>query len=265
MEFPATLRKMPAFYQERANYLLRADDDFIKMNQLIGRQVSIKFLNQKFCVNCGETFKNLFRMGFCRECFFSSAQAGESIIRPELSRAHEGEEDRDLAFEKSYQLQPHNVYLANSGGLKVGVTRANNRLTRWMDQGASEAIVLAETSNRYEAGMIEVALKEHLPDKTAWQKMLRNEDPRLDLVEEKKKAAELLSDEWRKFVTDDKEVQKLEYPVQHYPVKVKAISLDKNPEISATLQGIRGQYLIYEGGGVINIRAHSGYRVALSF
>lgn len=265
MEFPVTLRKMPVYYTDQAHYLLRADDDFIKMNQLIGRQVSIKFLNQKFCSNCGETFKTLFRMGFCRECFFTSARAGESIIRPELSRAHLGEEDRDLTFEKSYQLQPHNVYLANSGGLKVGVTRADNCTTRWLDQGASEAIVFAETSNRYEAGMIEVALKEHLPDKTAWQKMLRNEDPQLDLQEEKKKAAELLSEEWRKFVTEGNEVNKLHYPVQHFPTKVKNINLDKNPEISATLQGIRGQYLIYEGGGVINIRAHSGFRVALSF
>lgn len=265
MEFLSTLSKMPAFANGEVHYLLQTDEDFVRMDYLLGRQISIEFLDQRICASCGNTFKSLFRMGFCRECFFSSPMAGESIVRPELSRAHEGIEDRDLSFEKSYQLQPHVVYLANSGGLKVGVTRARQKMTRWIDQGASSAIVLAETSNRYEAGMIEVNLKEHMADKTAWQRMLRNEDADLDLREEKKVAAGLIKEEWRQFVSDYDEVHHLKYPVLHYPAKVKSINLDKDPSLTAKLQGIRGQYLMFEGGAALNVRGHTGYRIKVSF
>lgn len=265
MEFFSTLAKMPAYANDEVQYLLIADDDFVKMNYLLGRQISVEFLDQKICASCGNQFMDLFRMGFCRECFFSSPMAGESILRPELSTAHEDIEDRDLAFEKSYQLQNHIVYLANSGGLKVGVTRHNQKLNRWIDQGASSAIVLAETTNRYEAGMIEVSLKEHLSDKTVWQKMLKNEDPVVDLLAEKEKAAGHLGSEWQKFVSEDNEVYRLNYPVLHYPTKVKSINLDKDSGIKAKLQGIRGQYLIFEGGAALNVRSHTGYRVKVSF
>ncbi len=264
MEFQSTLSKMPAFLDGKVKYLFKTDDDFLKMNDLVGRSLSLKFLNEKYCASCGGKFDELYRMGFCKNCFFTAPEAGESIIRPELSRAHLGEADRDLAYEKSYQLMPHVVYLANSGGLKVGVTRQRNLPTRWIDQGASEAIIFAETSNRYEAGQLEVALKNHLSDKTAWQRMLKNEDPEMDLAAEKKKVIPELSEELQKFVSQDNTIQKLEYPIQNIPTKVKALNLDKNPEFSAVLQGIRGQYLIFEGGVVFNVRGNTGYRVAVS-
>lgn len=265
MELFSTLAKMPAYANAEVHYLLTADDDFLKMDQLLGRQISIEFLDQKICSSCGNMFKSLFRMGFCRECFFSSPMAGESIVRPELSRAHDDIEDRDLAFEKSYQLQPHVVYLAVSGGLKVGVTREIQKVNRWIDQGASRALVLAVTTNRYEAGMMEVSLKEHLADKTAWQRMLKNEDPDIDLQAEKTKAAALLPEEWRKFVIAESEVHELKYPVLHYPARVRSVNLDKDKSVTAVLQGIRGQYLIFEGGAALNVRGHTGYRVRLAF
>ncbi len=265
MELLSTLSKMPAYLNDKVNYLMTTDVDFIKFNPLVGREITIQFQNEKYCESCGNQFQDLYRMGFCRNCFFTSPMAGESIIRPELSRAHEGEEDRDLAFEKGYQLQPHIVYLANSGGLKVGVTRVAQMPTRWIDQGASEAIVFAKTSNRYEAGIIEVAMKNHVADKTVWQKMLKNEDPEMDLTAEKERLAQHLPEDLKQFLSNDNEVLRMEYPVQHYPTKVKSINLDKNPEIKAVLQGIRGQYLIFEGGAALNVRGHSGYRVKISF
>jgi len=264
MEFEITLAKMPTYLTSEVNYLLRADNDFIKMNPLVGSTLKMKFLGQKFCASCGNVFKDLFRMGFCKNCFFTKPEAGESIIRPELSQAHEGKADRDLAFEQAYQLQPHIVYLANSAGLKVGVTRQAQKLHRWMDQGASYAMVFAETSNRYEAGQIEVALKEFIGDKTPWQRMLKNEVPEVDLLEQKLALKEKLPSEWQAFVTQDEAVQALEYPVKEYPAKVKSINLDKEPEIEASLKGIKGQYLIFEGGRVINLRGHTGYRISLS-
>ena len=265
MELVATIEKMSSYIGEPIQYQLHAENDFVKMNNLIGKEVQISFLNKKFCSSCNLEYPSLYRMGFCKNCFFTKPEAGESIIRPELSTAHEGIADRDLEFEKSYQLQPHVVYLANSGGLKVGVTRANQKTTRWTDQGATEAIVLAETTNRYEAGIIEVYLKDYVSDKTVWQKMLKNERVEIDLPEEKKRLGSVLPDELKSFISDNDEVYNMNFPVDTYPLKVKSVNLDKVPEINAKLKGIRGQYLIFDGGLVLNVRGHSGYQVKIAF
>ncbi len=267
MDYLITLEKMPAWLDEdnEAQYLLKADQDFIKVRHLIGSQITIEFQNEKYCSHCGNRFEDLFRMGFCRNCFFTAPEAGESIIRPELSRAHEGIEDRDLEYEKSYQLQKHIVYFANSGDLKVGVTRAAQKLNRWIDQGASEAIVFAETENRFQAGQIEVAMKAHLGDKTPWQRMLKNEIPEIDLVEQKHKLKSALEGDLAQFYSNDDHVQRLKFPVIEYPLKVSSLNLDKESKIEAVLKGVRGQYLIFEGGKVFNVRANTGYRIKLSF
>lgn len=267
MEISLTLEKMPAWLSEQglAQYLLKTDQDFIQMHRLIGSQITIEFSNEKYCSNCGNRFEQLFRMGFCQNCFFTAPQAGESIIRPELSRAHEGIEDRDLEYEKSYQLQPHLVYLANSGAIKVGVTREAQRPTRWIDQGASEAIVLARTQNRYEAGQIEVAMKAFVGDKTPWQRMLKNDIPQVDLRDKKSELQRELQGELAKYFESDDQLVRIDYPVHQYPAKVKSTNLDKEPIFKGELLGIRGQYLIFEGGRVLNVRAHTGYRINLSF
>lgn len=267
MQFYSTLDKMPSWLNpaQEAQYLFKADQDFVKLNPLIGRQITIEFQNQKYCSNCGQQVPDLFRMGFCRSCFFTAPQAGESIIRPELSQAHKGLADRDLAYEKAYQLQPHVVYLANSGALKVGVTRARQKRQRWIDQGASAAVVLAETENRYEAGLIEVALKAHLGDKTPWQRMLKNELPDLDLLAEKARVASLLPEDLQAFVSQDEQVYETHYPVRHYPQKIKNLKLDKESEISGILEGVKGQYLLLSEDRVFNIRASAGYRVKFAF
>lgn len=265
MEFNIILSKMPTYYSEGVQYLLRAENDFIKMNHLIGKEISLQFQNKKFCDGCANEFVDLYRMGFCKNCFFTRPEAGESIIRPELSKAHEGIEDRDLNYEKSYQLQAHVVYLANSGGLKVGVTREKQKMHRWMDQGAGQATVFAQTSNRYEAGLVEVAMKEFVADKTHWQRMLKNEFEEVDLLEKKREFAALLPQNLQHFISDENEVFDIDFPVKEYPAKVKSLNLDKQPGIEAKLQGIRGQYLIFEGGIVINLRSHTGYLIKLGF
>lgn len=267
MNFELSLSKMPAWQEEeKVQYLLKADEDFIKLNKLIDRRITIEFLNIKHCSNCGNQFADLFRMGFCKNCFFTSPQAGESIIRPELSKAHLGIEDRDLEFEKGYQLQEHIVYLANGGDLKVGVTRAEQMQNRWIDQGASQAIVFARTENRFQAGEIEVALKEFIGDKTPWRKMLKNEIPAIDLVAEKEKLGEKLSSNLAQYlVREENEVYEFNYPVEEWPTKVTTLNLDKQAKVEAVLKGVRGQYLLFEGGLVFNVRAHSGFRVSFAF
>jgi hypothetical protein len=171
-----------------------------------------------------------------------------------------------MEWSKSHCLTDHYVYLAVSSGLKVGVTRASQLPTRWIDQGAARAVKIAKTPNRHLAGRIEVALKEFMADKTNWRNMLTNTiDEGVDLLREKARIPELLDEELAAFLTDDDEILELSYPVLEYPVKVKSMGLDKNPLLKGVLKGIKGQYLIFQEGKVMNVRNHSGYRITLRY
>lgn len=244
-------------------YYLVFENDFINMNQGLNKELQIDFIKYQ-CLNCGED-KPIYRQGFCKSCFFETPRAGDWIMKPELSTAHLGKEDRDLEFEKKMQLQPHIVYLANSSDIKVGVTRKSQIPTRWIDQGAHEAIEIVEVPNRYLAGITEVALKEHVSDKTSWQKMLKNDIKDVDLVEWRNKLKASIPDEVIDYYLDDKKETHLEFPVLKYPEKVKSLNLDKTPSYKGILKGIKGQYLIFEDNTVFNVRGSEGYYVGINF
>ena len=261
MQFSGQILKMTTQNGKPIQYFLNLSDDLINMNQLIGKNLRIKHIGYQ-CVNCGNDEK-IYRMGFCKKCFFESPYASETIIRPELSTAHLGIAERDLEVEKSIQLQPHVVYLAYTGDVKVGVTRESQIPTRWIDQGATFAIPIAKTENRYEAGMIEVALKEHLADKTNWRKMLEDDfEDDLDLVDFREKIKDYFPEDFKSFYLMEQEMIRLDYPYQA-PEKINSFTLDKKPEFEGVLKGIKGQYLYFEGGNFINVRGHEGYVVEL--
>jgi hypothetical protein len=233
----------------------------LRMNDFLGKNIRLEWTGKIVCCNCGKTTKNSFGQGFCYPCFMSAPQASPCIISPERCRAHLGE-GRDIEWEHQNHNQPHIVYLALSDSVKVGVTRADQRMTRWIDQGAHASIVLAETPNRYVAGTIEVALKSLMTDKTNWQRMLRNEiNHAIDLVEEKGMAEDALPFDLRDYICVDDSVISFEYPVMQFPQKVKSVSFDKTPAISGRLAGIKGQYLIFEDQSVINLRKFTSYEV----
>ena len=234
------------------------------MNPLIGKNIKLSFDGEIYCISCGDKTKKSFSQGFCYKCFISAPEAAECIIRPELCRAHLGE-GRDIEWEKAHHLQEHFVYLAISSGLKVGVTRSTQIPTRWIDQGASRAILLAQVPNRYLAGCIEVALKEHVADKTNWRRMLKNEVADADLEEEKSRMEDLLPRDLQDYIADSDEITEINYPVTNYPLKIKSIGFDKEPEITGTLEGIKGQYLYFDFDRVLNIRKHTGYVLTLAY
>jgi len=251
--------KMKVDLDSPVRYQLPIGDEFVAMNDLIGKEIHLKFNNQINCISCGRKTNKSFAQGFCYPCFMESPDVSECIIRPELCLAHEGK-GRDPEWEREHHLQEHFVYLAISSGLKVGVTRSTQVPTRWIDQGASKAMCFAKVPNRYLAGCIEVALKEHVSDRTNWQRMLKNEILEADLYEEKGKMAELLPEELTQYVLPgDPDITEIDYPVNTYPEKVKSVGFDKLPEISGYLDGIKGQYLIFDDGRVLNIRKHTGY------
>ena len=242
-------------------YYLDMGDDFINMNQLMDKAVSVEFVRYQ-CLCCGED-KKIFRQGFCYDCFYKMPQTGDWIMKPELSTAHLDQEDRDLAYEKQVQLQPHVVYLANSSNVKVGVTRKTQIPTRWIDQGAHEAIEIVEVPNRYLAGITEVALKDHVADKTNWRKMLTNDVIDVDLAEERDKLFAFVPEEAKPYLIENNKETEISFPVEQYPTKIKSLNLDKTPSYTGVLKGIKGQYLIFEDGTVFNVRNWEGYVVDL--
>ncbi len=262
MIYQGVLIKMRTEFLNPIEYYLDMGSDFINMNQLLDRKIQLEFIGHQ-CLNC-RLDKPIYRQGFCKSCFFETPYAGEWIMRPELSTAHLDKEDRDLAFEKEMQLQPHIVYLANSSNIKVGVTRKQQVPTRWIDQGAHEAIEVAEVPNRYLAGITEVALKEHISDKTNWRKMLVNDVEDVDLVAEKERLSPYIPEEVKSYYLKNSSETAIAFPVKAYPNKVKSLNMEKTPSYTGILKGIKGQYLVFEDQTVFNIRANEGLVVRLS-
>lgn len=256
MKYQGVLKKMSTENLETIQYYLDMETDFLNMNQLLGKFLEITF--EKFeCLNC-HLEKEIFRQGFCKSCFFETPNAGDWIMRPELSKAHLGIEDRDLAYEQKVQLQPHIVYLANSSNVKVGVTRKQQVPTRWIDQGAHEAIEIVEVPNRYLAGITEVALKEFVADKTNWRKMLKNDIEDASLVDWRNKLKQYIPDEAKEYLIESNAETHLNFPVNKYPEKPKSLNLKKEKSYRGKLVGIKGQYLIFEDETVFNVRSNEG-------
>lgn len=262
MHYEGVLQKMQTEIGSPIQYYLVFENDFLNVNQVLGKTLELTFIKHQ-CLNCRQ-FKPVYRQGFCKNCFFETPSAGDWIMRPELSTAHLDKEDRDLAYEKKVQLQPHIVYLANSSNVKVGVTRKTQVPTRWIDQGAHEAIEVVEVPNRYLAGITEVALKEHVSDKTNWRKMLTNTIEDVSLEEWKQKLKSFIPNEALEYFITDNEETHLEFPVQRYPEKVKSLNLEKAINYTGVLKGIKGQYFIFEDDTVFNIRSNEGLYIALN-
>ncbi len=262
MTYQGVLTKMETEFSSPIAYYLVFENDFLNMNQLLGKTITIQFVKYQ-CLNCGLD-KPIYRQGFCKSCFFEIPQAADWIMRPELSTAHLDKEDRDLEYEKKVQLQPHIVYLANSSNVKVGVTRKSQVPTRWIDQGAHEAIEIVEVPNRYLAGITEVALKDHVSDKTNWRTMLKNDIVDEDLVVWRERLKPYIPDEAKDYFIETNTETNMEFPVEKYPKKPNSLNLIKDQAYTGKLTGIKGQYLIFEDDTVFNVRANEGLVVAIS-
>ena len=261
MQYQGVLRKMMTEIGDEVHYYLDMKTDFLNMNQLIAKEVTLSFVSYE-CLHC-HLEKKIYRQGYCQSCFFDIPQAADWIMRPELSKAHLDVEDRDLAYEKKVQLQPHIVYLANSSNVKVGVTRKQQVPTRWIDQGAHEAIEIVEVPNRYLAGITEVALKEHVADKTNWRKMLKNDIEDESLITWRNKLKQFIPEEAIPYFIESNTETLINFPVTQYPTKPKSLNLIKTPTYTGTLVGIKGQYLIFEDETVFNVRSNEGLVVKI--
>jgi len=258
MHFRGVIQKMISEFDNPVRYYLNFEDDMLCMNQLI--KISTTGYQ---CLSCNSDIE-IYRQGFCKNCFFEVPQAADWIIKPELSKAHLNIEERDLDYEKEIQLHPHIVYLANTGNIKVGVTRKSQTPYRWIDQGAHQAIEILEVPNRYLAGVAEVAIKKYISDKTNWRKMLINENRTENIINYKNQVKNFIPNHLIHYFIEKDNIIDINFPIIESPSKPESLKLKNGEEIKGVLKGIKGQYLMFEENKVLNVRAHEGYLIQIS-
>ena len=265
------LQKMVTTLESPVQYQLPLDDERISLNDYIGKQIKLHYLGEIHCVECGRKTNKNYNQGFCFPCFKSLAKCDMCIMKPETCHYHEGT-CREPEWGEEFCFKEHYVYLANSSGIKVGITRGTQIPTRWIDQGASEALPIFRVTNRLLSGKIEMAIKNHVSDRTDWRKMLKGSADHVDLAAKRDELIAASKKELKEIekefghaeieLLDEKQIQ-IDFPIETYPEKVKSLNFDKTPEIEGVLQGIKGQYLILDSG-VLNIRKFGGYKVSFS-
>ncbi len=241
-------------------YSLDLGEKNSSLNSLVQKHITITHTGNIYCIECGCKTNKSFAQGYCYRCFTTSPHTEECVLHPELCQAHIGIA-RDMEYAQNHCLIPHYVYVAETSDLKIGVTRNTQIPTRWIDQGAIQACIIAQTPNRYTAGVIEVALKQYVADKTNWRKMLVKTLPEYDLRHEISIIQKYLHN-YQEFLIKS-EIQHITYPGSISSAKIQSVKLDTKPTISGILLAIKGQYLLFENGEVINIRSHGGYEVTI--
>jgi hypothetical protein len=268
----APLRKMVA---ERSadgsvRYALQIGIDRVPLDARIGGALNIHFTGARTCMACGKRVRKFYGQGFCYPCLRDAPEASACIVRPELCRAHLGE-GRDVQWERDHHHQEHFVYLAQTGptsggpekgGIKVGVTRSTQVPVRWMDQGAVAAVLIARVPYRQLAGAIEVDLKRIFPDRTDWRAMLRQlPADHVGVEQARTRALGAVDPALGGYMLEEEPVMGFHYPGGPFPPRVASVSLEKAPELNGNLVGVKGQYLVFGDGRVLNIRNHSGFHV----
>ncbi|WP_271411739.1 DUF2797 domain-containing protein [Pseudomonas sp. Q1-7] len=266
------LSKMSVRLEAPVQYAFRLDAVDIAANPLIGRPLRLEFLGAIHCIHCGRKTKKSFSQGYCYPCFTKLAQCDSCIISPEKCHYAEGT-CREPEWGERFCMTDHVVYLANSSGIKVGITRASQVPTRWIDQGASQALPVMRVATRQQSGFVEDLLRSQVADRTNWRAMLKGDAPALDLPAIRDALFGQLADGIRALqdrfglqaIQPVSDIQPIEisYPVEAYPTKVVSFDLDKTPVVEGTLRGIKGQYLILDTG-VINLRKYTAYQLAIS-
>ncbi|MCW2270476.1 hypothetical protein M2153_003203 [Pseudomonas sp. JUb96] len=252
-------------------YAFRLGEQEVPVNPLIGKTLRLEYLGAIHCTHCGRKTKTSFSQGYCYPCMTKLAQCDVCIMAPEKCHYDQGT-CREPGWGEQFCMTDHVVYLANSSGIKVGITRASQLPTRWLDQGASQALPIVRVATRQQSGLVEDLFRSQVADRTNWRALLKGDAEAVDLLAVRAQlfasCAEGLSALQGRFglqaiqPLNDGEVLEIRYPVEAYPSKIVSFNLDKNPVAEGTLLGIKGQYLIFDTG-VINIRKYTAYQLAV--
>ena len=267
-----SIRKMTARLETPVvQYAFRLDELEVPVNPLIGQTLRLEYLGAIHCSHCGRKTKTSFSQGYCYPCMTKLAQCDVCIMSPDRCQYDAGT-CREPSWGEQFCMTDHVVYLANSSGIKVGITRASQLPTRWLDQGASQALPILRVATRQQSGLVEDLLRSQVADRTNWRALLKGDAEAVDLVAMRDQLFDSCGDGIRGLqerfglqaiqpLTDGQPLE-IRYPVEAYPSKIVSFNLDKNPVAEGTLLGIKGQYLIFDTG-VINIRKYTAYQLAV--
>jgi hypothetical protein len=257
--------------EQPVQYGLRLGEQDVPLNPLIGQRLRLEYLGEIYCSHCARKTKKSFSQGYCYPCFTKLAQCDTCMMSPERCHYAAGT-CREPSWGEQFCMTDHVVYLANSSGVKVGITRASQVPTRWIDQGASQALPIVRVATRQQSGFVEDLLRSQVADRTNWRAMLKGEAAPVDLRQVAEQILSVCAEGFgalqQRFglqaIQPLSAAQALEirYPVTAYPAKVASLDLEKTPIIEATLLGIKGQYLIFDSG-VINLRKYTAYQLAV--
>lgn len=271
MLYTGTVEKMTARLESPVRYQWAVGETQVDMSAALGQRIELRHTGRIFCVHCGKHTNKSFNQGYCYQCFQKLAQCDGCIVAPENCHYDAGT-CREPVWADHFCMQDHIVYLANSSGLKVGITRASQVPTRWIDQGATQALAIIRTRSRQQSGFCEAMLRAHVADRTNWRTMLKGEQAVLDLNAERDRLLALCKTELaalqQRFglhalsVLTGVEPVTLSYPVNALPDKLASLDLDDGATARGTLLGIKGQYLILDTG-VLNVRKYTGYELQL--
>ncbi|CAM3130639.1 DUF2797 domain-containing protein [Vibrio rarus] len=267
------IRKMTATLQAgQVSYQLPLDDQMLDLMPLIGKPLTLTHSGHIHCQECGKKTKKSYSQGFCYPCMSKLAKCDMCIMKPETCHFAQGT-CREPKWGEENCFVPHYVYLANTTAIKVGITRHTQIPTRWIDQGANQALPIFKVSSRLQSGLVETALKEFISDKTNWRNMLKGKAEPIDLKEHAKnlipqiehKLAELQLKYGQDAIEKlEQDVVEIDYPVTEYPSKISSLNFDKTPQLGGILLGIKGQYLYFDTG-VINMRKFTSYQITAEF
>jgi len=271
MKVTGNIRKMVVSLESPVQYQLPIGDELVPLNGCIGKHISLTHTGLINCIACGRKTNKSFSQGYCFPCMRSLARCDQCIVRPELCHYAAGT-CREPAWGDENCMRPHIIYLANSSGVKVGITRGSQVPTRWIDQGASAALPILQAKTRLLSGLAEMVIKKHVSDRTDWRRMLKGRPDPVDLMARRDQLLEECDSELGairskygddSFTPLDEKIVNIDFPVNTYPEKISSLNFDKTPVVSGTLSGIKGQYLIIDSG-VINMRKFAGYHLQAS-
>ncbi|MDN5515749.1 MAG: DUF2797 domain-containing protein [Pseudomonas sp.] len=266
-----SLSKMKAHLDAPVQYAFRLGEEEVPVNPLVGKHLRLEYLGAIHCSHCGRKTKTSFSQGYCYPCMQKLAQCDICIMSPEKCHFDQGT-CREPSWGEQFCMTDHIVYLANSSGVKVGITRASQVPTRWIDQGATQALPILRVATRQQSGFVEDLLRTQVADKTNWRALLKGDAAPVDLLA----IREQLFDSCGAGITELQqrfglqaiqplsaaEALEIRYPIEAYPAKITSFNLDKLPLAEGTLLGIKGQYLMFDTG-VINIRKYTAYQLAV--
>lgn len=257
----ASLRKMQTRLGDVVEYQLNTDAGVWDLNDMIGSRLNLQFTGKINCVACNKFIQKTYGGGHCFDCLQTLASCDMCQVKPELCHFDRGT-CREPEWGRTYCMIPHKVYMARSSGVKVGITREDPVETRWMDQGAVEAMVIAEVPDRKTSGLMEVAIANHIQDKTDFRKMLRGEVSAELLEDVYRQVVEFVPVALRGYLLEKREQVHIKYPLKTPPEKIKVAKFDTQAQLNGVLKGIKGQYLVFDEF-VFNVKGHAGYETEI--